>query len=960
MKNRFRLIPFVFIIFMMMSPLFLSTDMMAIMSDSAQSMQTPENTQLVDIGGGDTIEVAPNEVLYKLSSEQGLSQWSGYSSPNVAAEYGSSTTLYDNLQMQYQPGSGTTQAVADVYKGIDWEAYGVQVDVTSLTENRTWVQNPGFQDSAASWTITPTNTSHDSTTSGSWVEDGHGVGDDCVEVNITSDHPNPPHWYDGNDQAWVRQTFDVGRGTVVWAGFRLDYWADTQDDTHYNMTGSFSLYLNVEGTYVWKLVFEAIDAEEIWYDSGLVKIDESLFQSPTLDNVSIEFGLWSIAEVGYAPDIRPRARFDNVEIYVKTRVYPSEVNFQMNGADFADGPSRGVCSISESPLVPWTSNPIPLNFSWTPVPSTPSPDLDIRVDFDANVRLFARHYNVPTLYEINPTAYGERFVIWNGTQANFTSYFRADIPSGYSDFYFFNETIPTERDVYFVGMPLAPISNLTFGWNGGDIGDGFVNVSTYDITTEPGRYGYWRILSNSPNMINDLRLWDPDTTNWERNVNLRAGDTTQIRVYLGAGFTNSVVNISVYQPDGSLNFTVTAVADASGYATTAPFALPGSNHPAGSWMVEAITNDVGASGSWTSSGFFKRPFNIIHSSEINLLYPTDAVETMITNVTWGDLLLIILQANDTESSVLIPGGTMTLDWGYGTDTFDDNGNGEYTMVLDTSVLPGKGQHLLNLEFTHPSFDTSQDTLTLNVRYAATLTSPDYPGILGAINDNQIFTVNFANINGTGITTAPVWCNWSNPYTMTPLGFGEYQFEIETTGLPIGEYPIEIYATGPYIVPQSLIMYVGIREIYNSITYTSNQLSIPVGDTGTFFLTWTDTDFGTPITGSASSITCNWTEFHQSGDQNYTVVETATPGVYNITLYTKNEDPLTSGGDLYTVIFNVLKDDHQNHTFEIGVEIRSRNTLLILDEPVAQTPYGDTISVLVFYQDTDLRVGIENG
>ncbi|MHA2044202.1 MAG: hypothetical protein ACW99G_05380 [Candidatus Thorarchaeota archaeon] len=959
MKRNFQLIPLIFIIFMMVSPLFLSTDMMAIDSFSEEMI---DSTQLIDIGGGDVIEVAPDEALYKISSEQGYSEWSGLSSPNVAAEYGSSTSFYENLQMKYLSGGGTTQAVAEVSKGIDWEAYDVQVDIASLTENRTWVQNPGFQDSAANWSITPTNSSHDSTVSGTWVADvgPAGVGDDCIEVEIDSDHPNPPHWYDGNDQAWVRQTFDIDRGTVVWAGFRLDYWADTQDDTHYNMTGSFSLYLNLEGTYVWKMVFEAIDEEETWYDSGLVDIDESIFQSPTIQNISAEFGLWSIAEVGYAPEINPRARFDNIEIYVKTRVNPSEINFQMNGVDFADGPARGECSITETPLIPWTTSPVPLNFSWTPVPSSPSPDEEIRIDFDANIRLFTRQYNVPTHYEINPTAYGERYIIWNGTQASFTSYFRADIPAGYSDFYFFNETIPSERDVYFVAMPLAPISNLTSGWSGGNPGDGYVNVSTYDITSEPGRYGYWRILSNSPNMINDLRLWNPNTTNWERNVNLRAGDTTQIRVYLGAGLTNSLVNITVYEPDGSEWLTVTAVADASGYATTSPFALPGLTAPAGSWMVQAITNDTGATGSLTSVGFFKRPFNIIHSSEINLLYPSDAVETMITNVTWGDLLLIILEANDTESSVLIPGGNMTLDWGYGTEIFDDNGNGQYTKVLDTSILPGKGQHILNLEFTHPSFDSALDTLTLNVRYAATLTSPDYPGIVGPVNDNQLFSVLFANINGTGITTATVWCNWSNPYSMTPLGSGQYQFDLDTSGMPIGEYPITVFATGPNIVPQSLIMYVGIREVYNSITYTSNQLSIPVGDAGSFLFTWTDTDHGAPVTGSASSITCNWTGFHQTGDQNYTVVETPTPGVYNITIYTKNEDPLTVGGDLYTVVFNVMKDDHQNHTFDIGVEIRKRNTLFVLDEPVSQTPFGDTISVLVFYQDTDLRIGIENG
>ena len=73
---------------------------------------------------------------------------------------------------------------------------------------------------------------------------------------------------------------------------------------------------------------------------------------------------------------------------------------------------------------------------------------------------------------------------------------------------------------------------------------------------------------------------------------------------------------------------------------------------------------------------------------------------METNVTFGDLLLIILEATDTDSSVLVSGGTLTLDWAAGTDTFDDNGNGQYTKVVDTSGLPGKGQFVMDLDWTH--------------------------------------------------------------------------------------------------------------------------------------------------------------------------------------------------------------------------------------------------------------------
>ena len=914
--------------------------------------------QLIELENGEIIEVAPDEQLHKYSlSDQGDFEWSTLSSPLIGSEYGSSTNLIEDLQMKYLTGS-TTQATVEIPMGDDWEAYHTDVDVTSLTENRTWVQNPGFQDNSSPWAITPTNSSTQSIANGSWVKDGHGLGDDCVEVGMVSKHSNPPYKYDVNTKAWVRQTFSFDRGDVVWAGYNFDYWAETRDGVFYNMTGSFQLYLDINGTHVWRKVFETIPEERTWYNTGLNSFDISFLSSPSIEALTAELGLWCVADEDYNPDIAPRARFDNIEIYLKTKVYPSEINLKMDGFDFSDDSSRGLCSISETPLSPWTTNPVPLNFSWTPIPSTPNPDLEIHVDFDITVTLYTHRHNVLSHYEINPSVYGEKFVIWNGTQANFTSYFRADIPVGYSEFYYFNESIPSTRDAYFVAKPLAPISNLTSGWNGGDYGDEFVNVSTFEIASEPGRYGYWRILSNSPNMITDLRLWDPNTTSWERNVNLRAGDTTQVRAYLGAGFTNSLVNITIIKPDGSEWLTVTAIADGSGYATTGSFTLPGATAPAGDWMVQAISNDIGAVSSWYSAGFFKRSFGITHNSNLTLTYPTDAVGTLQTNVTFGDLLLIIVEAEDVDSFVPISGGTLSMNWILGSDTFDDSGNGEYTKVLDTSSLPGKGPYVIDLTWTHPHYDSSTTNLTILVNYATTLTSPEYPGISGGIGYNQSFSVDFRNINGTGITSATVYCNWSNPYTMTPEGFGSYSFELDTAGIPIGLYPVEITAFGPFVNLQTMLFYVQVREVYNNIQYSANRLSIPLGESDSFILTWTGSDYNTPIEFSNSSITCNWTDFHSSGDINYTVIE-IDPGVYNITIYTKSTDQLTGSDDLINVVFNVEKYNFQNHTFSIDVEIRKRTTLFILDEPISQTQYGDSISILVYYQDTELRTGISN-
>jgi len=964
MKNIRRLLPLAFLMVLMLSPIFISspgiiTDIERPISDSVSN-----DTRLVDIGNGEFIELGPNEELHRYTlTDQGWTEWTGISDPLTGSEFGSSTNNFDNQQMVYTPGSGTTDAQANVTIGTDWESYQADVSITSLTENRTWITNPGFDGNDDGWTSSPYSTSGYSDVDAYWVDDGHGLLDDCVEVDINSDDSGAPYYYDAGDAAWYRQSATIDRGQVIWSGFRFDYWADTQDDTHYGMTGSFRLYTNIEGVDVWREVFSDIGAEETWYSTGLTNVDPSTFSLPGDTTITMEIGLLSLASVGYAPNIHPRARFDNVELFLKTQVDPTEINMEMNNLTISDGASRGTCSITQIPGTPWTTSPIQMIFSWTPIPSTPDPDNVVYIDFDVSIDMFARRLDTSSHYEIGPTSFGERFSITNGTDAQFTSYFRANIPDGYSEFYYFSETIPTERDIYFIGEPLAPTTNVTSGWTGGELGDGLVTVTTYQITSEPGRYGYWRILSNSLNMISDLEIWNPSGPGWSRDVNLGAGDTSQVRVNVGTQFEDSIVNLTIYEPDGSIWQTFQPVVDSAGYATTNTFVVAGNTAPAGDWMVQANTNNFGADGEVTSVGLFKRPFSITHASAIELTYPDDAVGTMLTNVTFGDLLLIMLEVEDTDSLVLIPGGTMILDWNNGTtDTFDDSGNGEYTKVIDTSTLPGKGQYVVDFDWSHPSFDPDSTSLTINVNYAASLTSSDYPGIEGPIGDDQSFTVSFENVNGTGITSSNVWCDWSNPYIINDLGLGQYEFVLDMSGIIINEYPVNIYATGPFVESQSMIMYVEVREIYNSILYTENELSIPLGESASFLFTWTDTDHNIPITGSASAITCNWTSFHSVGEDNYTVLETnpGVSGIYNITIFTESDDPLADFGDMFTVKFDVIKANYQVHTFDVGIEIRKRNTMFVLDAPISQIPMGGSISILVFYQDTDLRVGIGNG
>ncbi|MHA1662476.1 MAG: hypothetical protein ACTSVR_04395, partial [Candidatus Thorarchaeota archaeon] len=489
MKNIRRSLPLAFLIVMMLSPLFV-TPQGSITNPTTTNLDS-DDTRLVDIGNGEFIKLGPNEELHRfVLTDQGWTEWTGISDPLSGNEYGNSTNTFSDQQMTYIPGSGTTDVVADIPIGTDWEAYQADVSITSLTENRTWITNPGFDGNDNGWTSSPYSTAGYSDVDAYWVDDGHGVGDDCIEVDINSDDSGPTFYYDAGDQAWYRQATTVSRGTVVWSAFRLDYWADTQDDTHYGMTGSFRLYTNIEGVDVWREVFSDIGAEETWYNTGLKSIDPSVFSLPGDTTITTEVGLQSLASVGYAPNIHPRARFDNVELFLKTLIDPSEITMEMNSLTMSDGASRGTCSITQIPGSPWTTSPVQLTFSWTPIPSTPNPDNVINVDFDVSVNMFARRLDTSSHYEIGPTSFGERFSVANGTEVYFTSYYRANIPDGYSNLYYFTETIPSERDIYFVAEPLAPTTNVSSGWTGGNPGDDIVTVTTYDITSEPGRYGY--------------------------------------------------------------------------------------------------------------------------------------------------------------------------------------------------------------------------------------------------------------------------------------------------------------------------------------------------------------------------------------------------------------------------------------------------------------------------------------
>ncbi|MGY5854086.1 MAG: hypothetical protein RTU92_11005, partial [Candidatus Thorarchaeota archaeon] len=923
---------------------------------------------------GETVEVGPDEVLFTYDISEGPTSVSGTGTALDASEYGERTDTFADERMNYDSGSQTTTtANLSVPLGDDWEGYKVVGNITSITENRTWVDNSGF-DADTDWTYlthdepsifsptyTNTMTSEWRATGGNpsgngyfWM-DGyyHNAGD-----GLYGD------WYDVGDKAYAVQNLTIDRGDVTSLGISVDYWADINWGI---LTGFFEVFVSLGdpdngGTYLWQKSFDAMGtgSSATWMSSGYVDVDPSVL---TLPQVNLWIGLRTTALEWWRGDVEPRARLDNLLIYVTAKATPEDVNLEMNGVTVDNvldqgTPVFGLGTVTFTPTMPWQSGLAYANFSWTPSPNPPDPNFDINIDIDADVTVFARRYNVESVNDTELITRGDNYVVQNATDVLWEANHYTAVPTGYDSRYSFNVSTPINRDVYHVGEPYYRFVNLSSGWNQGDPGDGAVNVTAYQVAAVDLN-GFWYLKSSSPNMITDLRVWDDTGGSWVQTLSFRANDDTRFDAVLSSAYENDIVTFIVYDSSGAVWTTIQAPVDSSGHAISSYVNFEATNSSVGFWEVQAfVVDEISGSGDIRNVGYFSRGYDIVHSTDMNVKYPVGSEVSWTVNVTYGDLFLLQFRVNDTDNGDLLAGGVMSYDWISGSGSVSDLGTGEYSRTFSTLGLSA-GQYDIDLTWSKNYFDSIVRTFTVNVIYTTDLFSSDAPGVDVPRGFDAVMDLYYEDQTSSPITGAEIVCDWSfDNYDVTPVvgNPGHYSLRIETTAAPLGIYQVRINASKDYFETRSIVLSVQVRELHTSAIPSTSQLSLPVGYSTSFTITYTDTDHSLPLTGSAGSIQCNWSDIHQTGDENYTVIETGTPGVYDVTLFSEDLDIL----QIYEVAFTVNRYGAQNHTFIVTVELRTHLTSFYLVNPIDPTPYTGDFQVLVSYYDVDQLSGIENG
>ena len=340
--------------------------------------QDAAESKTVELSNGETLQIAPDEAVTEYRISDAPTELSGTGDPLYADESGVRIDSFTDQEMYYDSGTSTIEtANLSVPLGEGWESYAVYADITSITENRTWVENSGLDDDS-NWTFlthdepSSFGPSYTNAMTSEWEANGHGAGDGCSRFWMDGYWYNAGgglygDWYDVGDKAYMVQNLTIDRGEVSKLGISLDYWGDVAWGI---MTGFFELFVSIGdpdngGTYLWNMAYDAFTDDLTWYSTGYIEIDISTI---TLPNVSLWVGLRTTALEWWRGDINPLGRMDNIVVYVTAKATPDNVNLQMNGVDVNNviqgvDPVFGLGTAYYVPITPWTHGAAYANFS---------------------------------------------------------------------------------------------------------------------------------------------------------------------------------------------------------------------------------------------------------------------------------------------------------------------------------------------------------------------------------------------------------------------------------------------------------------------------------------------------------------------------------------------------------------------------------------------------------------------
>ncbi|MDO8055669.1 MAG: hypothetical protein Q6361_02305, partial [Candidatus Hermodarchaeota archaeon] len=591
-------------------------------------------------------------------------------------------------------------------------------------------------------------------------------------------------------------------------------------------------------------------AEATWTNTGQQPFSPGIINLSDGLNVQVGLRYTGDSSTRFSPDPQPRARFDNIIVYIQTLVRPSDINLQMNGLNVIDD-TFGEGHVTENQLSsPWTTSPVIAQIDWTPTPFPPNPDLDMDVVLTVDTNLYAQKFTT-TLYAQDPFTPGSSFIAQSGQDTTWKMYYQLAMPTLYWNDHF-NFTIPHDWNVTYVSEPQLPTINKVSLCDGGNLGDGYLSIPSTNITNSPD--GYWYIEAESHNYVDstELQLWDGG---WTPTSSVRAGNTTRVRARILDGYDNppmgvitTQANVSIYEPGGGLWYSELVTPTALGWVYSSSFYHGGTNTTGGTYNVFVTWDNA------TEAGEFQISYTMQHSTTLTPREPL--IEAFLEN----QPLYPKVRYEDSDShSWLEPPATVVGNWTTGTITFNYvSGTGYYEAEINAQDPGIVGQFWIRVNATKSHYDDAFTFILIDLVSETDVESPQVGGVEVPWRGNTTVAVRYTQKIGGGVTGATVTSNWTvGFYTITEGADGWYYIEINSSGPgAIGTYMMNVtlykeryqrqqIRIPVFVTPMTLIITTTVGEPVNVTygeqfwveVYIENFLGEPFNDANVSF-SWT--------------------------------------------------------------------------------------------------------------------------
>ncbi|NVM55502.1 MAG: hypothetical protein HWN66_17475, partial [Candidatus Helarchaeota archaeon] len=313
---------------------------------------------------------------------------------------------------------------------------------------------------------------------------------------------------------------------------------------------------------------------------------------------------------------------------------------------------------------------------------------------------------------------------------------------------------------------------------------------------------------------------------------------------------------------------------------------------------------------------------------------------------WNFNATITVNYRTASGSLGIPSALVSINWSLSAYTILDLGNGLYQIELNTSLSPR--EFVLEINVSRQFYTNKTMLITVQINSVETeLISQNYPRVVGEWGKNITIEINFRTAEGHyGINTSIITSNWTlTYYTISEIGNGLYQLELNTSWCAIQEYTLEINASRLYHSNQTIKITVQINSVETVLVYES-VASIPYGQNATINLKYTDLA-GNPIPSASNGsdlITVNfthWVSYNDSLEYPFSIV------VESLGL---------NQSDLLNI--TASKPNYKSQSVLVFLTYRPKFTSLTnLNETIISLPVDESTYILVFFNDTDFNQGI---